>query len=432
MSEYVVAIDLGSAKIAGMVAQKDSNGLLKIVAIESEKSAGVRLGAILNHTDSAACVGRLVKKLQNRAKIEIGQVYVGLSGHSIKSKINVVPEFFENEKELTDEDKNKLSEKNNLLNIENAIIYEIVEQEFLLDGEPEAKPSGCFCSHVEAKYLLVLGKKELDNRICSCIERIPQKLAGVLTSPIVMSESLISLKEKELGCVCIDFGAETTTVVVFADNFMRHIAVIPFGGKTVTKDIMDLQVTFVDAENLKKRYGCALVDLEKQTKTITLKSPLHNNQEHKVNTRNLAACIQARMDEIMDMVCMEIQKSGYAKKLRAGIVITGGASQLKGLPELIELKTGLRVRHANFDHLLSDVSDSTLLTPEHALLMGLVNFANANCVVNRTVVEQQGTEIKPVEPPKRPKKGNKIKAFTEKIGDLFFNDSNEFDQEKEL
>jgi len=102
------------------------------------------------------------------------------------------------------------------------------------------------------------------------------------------------------------------------------------------------------------------------------------------------------------------------------------------LPELIELKTGLRVRHANFDHLLSDVSDSTLLTPEHALLMGLVNFANANCVVNRTVVEQQGTEIKPVEPPKRPKKGNKIKAFTEKIGDLFFNDSNEFDQEKEL
>jgi len=69
MSEYVVAIDLGSAKIAGMVAQKDSNGLLKIVAIESEKSAGIRLGAILNHTDSAACVGRLVKKLQNRSKI---------------------------------------------------------------------------------------------------------------------------------------------------------------------------------------------------------------------------------------------------------------------------------------------------------------------------------------------------------------------------
>lgn len=422
MSEYVVAIDLGSSKIAGMVAQKDKNGLLKIVAIESELSVGIKRGIIYNHSEAAACVGRLVRKLENRVKIKIGKLYVGMGGHTLKSIINSVPKTFAAETELTNEIIKSLASANDTLVIENSSVYEIVEQEFVLDGEPEPNPLGCLCSHVEARYLLVLGKTGIDQQLCACLERIPQKLAGMFTAPMVTSESLISPREKELGCVVIDFGAETTTVVVYADNYIRHIAVVPFGGKTVSQDIKDLQVTFTDAENLKKSFGCALSNLEKETKTITLKSPLHNDQDHKVNTRNLAAVIEARMDEIMEMICMQIVKSGYGNQLRAGVIITGGASQLKGLPELIELKTGLKVRKATYEHLLSDLEDVSLLTPAYSLLIGLANFGTEDC----QVVEET-KEINPVDPPKKPqkdksKKPNKFKEIGSKLENLLFND----------
>jgi len=424
MSEYIVAIDLGSSKIAGMVAQKDKNGLLKILAVESEPSAGVRRGVVTNHSEAAATVGRLVKKLQNRVKIEIGKVYVGLGGHTLKSIVNVVPRIFDKETELTEEVIKSLYDKNLNLEFENSSVYEILEQEFILDGELEPSPAGCMCSHVEARYLLVVGKPGINDRVCACLERIPQKLAGLFTSPIVMSESLISPREKELGCVVIDFGAETTTVVVYADDFIRHMAVIPFGGKTVTQDIRDMQVTLADAENLKKNFGCALVALETEPKTITLKSPLHGNDDHKVQTKNLASFIEARMDEIMDMVCMQIEKSGYGNQLRAGVIITGGASQLRGLPELVELKTGLKVRHGSFDHLLSDIEDAKQISPAYSLLIGLVNFGSENCqVVEPEVVKT----IEPVAPPKEPqkdksKKRNPFKGFGDKIVGTLFNE----------
>lgn len=410
MSEYIVAIDLGSSKIAGMVAQKDSKGLLKILAVESETSEGIRRGLVTNPSEAAHCVGRLVKKLQNIVKIEIGQVYVGRGGHTLKSIVNKVSDFFDDDKELSEEIIKILDDKNDSLEFENAKVYENFEQEFMLDGQPQANPIGCTCSHIEARYLLVLGKKELDDRICSCLERIPQELAGLFTSPIVMSDSLITPHDKELGCVVIDFGAETTSVVVYANNFIRHIAVVPFGGKTITQDIKDLQVTTTDAENLKKKFGCALVALEDQPKTITLQSPLHGDGEHKVHTRNLAAIIEARMDEIMEMVCMEIDKSGYAKQLRAGVIISGGASQLRGLPELIGIKTGMKVRLGSFEHLLSDTDDIQQISPSHALLMGLLNFGNKDC---QLVEPEADKDLNPVPPPQKRKKG-KIRDIIEK------------------
>ena len=430
MSDYIVGIDLGSSKIAGMVVQKDKAGLLKILAVESEPSVGVRRGLIVNASEAAACVSRIVKKLQNRVKIEIGQVYVGLGGHTLKSVINKVPEFFAADTELTEEVLKALSDKNQAIEIEQAQLYESLSQEFLLDGDTEPNPEGCTCSHVEARYLLVLGKPGLDDRICSCLERIPRKLAGLFTSPIVMSESLVTSHDKELGCAVIDFGAETTTLVVYADHYIRHMAVVPFGGKTVTQDIKDMQLTFVDAENFKKNFGCALVSLETQPKKITFKSPIHSNQDHEVQTRNLATYIEARMDEIMDMVCMEIDKSGYGDQLRAGVMITGGASQLRGLPELINIKTGMTTRRASFDHLLSEPADAALLNPAHALLLGLVNFGTENCQA-LTVDE----DISPVAPPPTPqkdkskKKINKFKVFLES---KLFNDRDFEENEHEL
>jgi cell division protein FtsA len=245
----------------------------------------------------------------------------------------------------------------------------------------------------------------------------------MFTAPIVLSETLVSPREKELGCVLIDFGAETTTVVVYADNFIRHMAVIPFGGKTITQDIRDLKVTLVDAENLKKTFGYALASLDKQPKAIKLESPLQGQDDILVKTKVMNAIIEARLDEILDMVFMQVEKSGFMDRLSAGIIITGGASQLRGLSELIEMKTGLKTRQGNFEQLLVNPEDAKQLTQAHSLLLGLVNFGTEDCqLIEKTI------EIQPVETPPMPqkdkskKKGNRLKDFVNKLEGSLFNE----------
>lgn len=419
MSNYIVAIDLGSSKITGMVAQRNEEGLLNILAVESEPSMGVRRGLVINHSEAAGCVSRIIKKLQNVAKIEIGKVYVGLGGHTLKTVGNVVPQVFDGEQELTEEHVKALYNQNLKLNFENASVYEIMEQDILLDGEREFNPIGCFCSHVEGHYLLVLGKQGINERLCSCLERIPQGLAGMFTAPFATSEAIVLPDDKELGCAVIDFGAETTSVVVYADHYIRHMAVIPLGGKTVTQDIRDLKVTALDAEKLKKNFSFAMVDLDKSPKAITIKSTAGENVVH---TKELNAIIEARMDEILDLVCDEIYKSGYMEKLGAGVIITGGASQQKGLSELITLKTGMPVREGSFAHQLVASTDEELLTPANALLIGLLNFGYENCVM-----EKKKEEIQTVEPPKLPQrdksnKKSRFKDFGEKVSGFLFNE----------
>lgn len=419
MSNYIVAIDLGSSKIAGMVAQRNEEGLLDILALESEPSMGIRRGLIINHSEAAICVSRIVKKLQNRVKIEIGKVYVGLGGHTLKTVVNNVPVVYDGEQELTDEKIKGLYDQNLALTFDNASIYEILAQDFLIDGEPEFNPKGCFCSHVEARYLLVLGKPGVNERLCSCLERIPQRLAGMFTAPFAISEALVSPEDKELGCAVIDFGAETTTLVVYFNHCIRHMVVIPLGGKTVTQDIRDLQVTALDAEKLKKNFGVAMLSLDEEPKAITIKA---GSVEHIVHTKELNSVIEARMDEIMDMVCEEIYKSGYQDKLGAGVIITGGASRLTGLDKLVELKTGLPVRQGSYDHLLLPGADSQYIDPAYTLLVGLLNFGTENCCV-----EEELKIIEAVKSPEMPqreqsKKKSRLKVFGDKIVGTLFNE----------
>lgn len=419
MSNYIVAVDLGSSKIAGMVAQRNEEGLLNILAVETEPSMGIRRGLVINHSEAANCVSRIVKKLQNRVKIDIGKVYVGLGGHTLKTALNKVPSVFDGEQELTDQRLRELYQQAEAASFENASVYEIQEQEFLVDGEQEFNPLGCFCSHVEANYLMVIGKPGINERLCKCVERIPKGLAGLYTAPIAVSEALVTPDDKELGCAVIDFGAETTSVVVYADHYMRHMAVIPLGGKTVTQDIRDLQVTAADAEKLKKNFGYALVSMDKEPKAITIKSSVG---DHTVHTRDLNGIIEARMDEILDMVCEEIYKTGYFGKLGAGIIITGGASQLRGIDQLLSIKTGTRVRVGGFTHLLTPETDEQYLAPNLSLLIGLLNFGYENCVE-----EIKKEEIQPVAPPPIPQKEKSSKkkpwaGLGEKVSGFLFND----------
>jgi cell division protein FtsA len=421
MSNYIVAIDLGSSKIAGMLAERTGEGLLRIVAMEEEPSQGVKRGLIINHSEAANCVSKIVKKLQNRINLDIVKVYVGLGGNTLRSIENKICRNYNEERELADVDLKEMYEENKALPFPNESMYEIAELDFLLNNDfLRFDPKECSCTQIEGRYLLTLGKKGMNDAVCRCLERIPQKWAGMYMAPFSISEAVITPKEKELGSVVIDFGAETTSVVIYADNCMRAMRVLPIGGASVTKDMCSLHLTQSDAEQLKKQYACALVSLE-EPQNITRKT--NEVVALKINTQEINKIVEARMDEIMNMVCEEIYKAGYWGKLGGNVIITGGASKLKGLSELIAIKTGMNVRKGSFSHLLADNPEKQYLFPEYTLLVGLLNFGTENCCVDKNIKQEE--ELKSVEAPeipvKRPKK-NRIKGIADTLMGKLFED----------
>ena len=415
MESHIVAIDLGSSFIKGAVAQKDEQGRLKILAVEKEPSVGVRNGVVYNPSEAAARVKSIVTKLQNRLRpIEFSKVYVGLNGHTIKTIENNIPFSFQEDKELTENILDELCEQNNSYGNSETSIYEIFAQEFLLDGELEAEPLNCMAKSGQANYKLVLGKAQIKERIFQTMERISLDIAGIFIAPVTTAEVMVSNADKELGCAVIDFGGETTSICVYADNFIRHVAVIPFGGKTITKDIMNLRVPETKAEELKIEHGCALVAMQNTDDSITLPPTDYRAEEITVSFKKMAQIIEARMNEIADFICIEIDKSGYYSQLRNGLIITGGGSALDGIAELLNMKSGFDVRFGSHEHLLAgnvaendeetEKNEKEFICENNALLAGLLHFGTEDC---------KGEKPKIVETLKR----QKGKSWLRKMGD---------------
>ena len=345
VDNYFAAIDLGSSKITGVVAQKTDEGKITIIACEQTESRSIRCGEVKNLQDTAFRINDIVKKLENHKalrdnKIEIKKVYVGLNGHTIKTQTNNVKRVLGSDEEVTETLINEMLSESWKIRLENSETYEVIEQEFLVDGMLEYNPVGMTCGSVQGSYKIIHGKPELKRNLFRSFEKANQlEVAGMFMSSIATAEAALTETDKEMGCALIDFGADTTSLCVYYNGYLRHVATIPMGGNNITTDIKDLHVTQAIAEKLKLKFGNALASTE------TKKNIVIPEQEGKtISTTMLASLIEARLDEIFDFVWKEIEKSRFASKLGNGIVMTGGASKLTNIDEFIRFKTGCSVR----------------------------------------------------------------------------------------
>lgn len=395
--KFFAAIDLGSSKITGVVAQKTAEGKLDIIACEQVESKFIRRGEIKNASDTAFQINDIIKKLENNrvlreAKAEIKKVYVGLGGHTLKTVNNTVKRVLGSDEEVTAELVDNMREENFKIKIDNNEIYEIIEQEYIVDDEFEYNPVGMTCFNLQGRYKIICGKPELRKSLQRSFEKANLlEIAGLYISPIATSESVISESEKEMGCALIDFGADTTSVCVFFNGYLRHLAVIPFGGTVVTNDIKDLNLTQSVSEKLKIQFGNAMAEMETDPKNIVIAAESAGHESKTISTSYLASIIEARMDEILDIVWGEIEKSKFAGKLGSGIIITGGASKLNNLDELIKLKTGCDVRYANDNKYLSDDLNPKYREMINSHLIGLLLLADETCVKTKEEVAETTT-----------------------------------------
>jgi cell division protein FtsA len=417
-----VALNIGSAQISAMAVRKNAEGQLRILGVEQGKSDGVRYGEIINSNDTGAVVNRLLKLLHNRTGYEIGAVYVGLNGRSLKTLRASNGRQLNDGAQVTDQLLSEMYDEVKSAETEQGVIYGVYQQETRLDDEPEFFPVGCDCKKVETNYRVVLGKPELRTKLESCIEKAGCKLIDAPIQIVTMAETLLSSTEREQGCCLIDFGAQSTSLVIFYQGYLRYLAVIPMGGKNITKDIASFDIPEKTAEQIKVQFADAVANRVHSSQRITLKSNEGAIEPKQISLQTLAYITEARGTEILNLILMHIQKSGLEGRLDAGIIITGNASKLKNLDVLIQQKIQMPVRTGNHSRYLEDGTAEHYYDVNYSPLIGILLSAEIDC--RKSNLEKPVAKMESQKPPKKNINiFNKLKdRLTDGFGVLFQDD----------
>ncbi|MGD9978448.1 MAG: cell division protein FtsA [Bacteroidales bacterium] len=373
-SEYVAAIDLGTTKVVTLVGKKTANGKLQIVGLSTTESTGIKKGMIQNIEDTVKAIEKTVTEVKTEAGIDFKSVYVGIAGQHIRSiKNRGYINLESDEVEISQKDIDRLINDMHRIPVEaGETILHVLPLEYFIDNEAVDKPVGMVGRRLEANFHIVIGKTSSAKHIEKCVNRVGLNVNELILEPLASAESVLTDDEREAGVALVDIGGGTTDLAIYYNGNVRHTAVIPFGGNIITQDIKDgCSILLKQADLLKEKFGCALSDIAPDNKIITIPG-ISGREPKEISVKNLAGIIQARMEEILDFVAYEINLSGYASKLSAGVVITGGGALLKHLPQLIRFKTGYDVRIGYPVEQLSSDSLEDFNQPQLSTALGLV------------------------------------------------------------
>jgi cell division protein FtsA len=369
----ISAIDIGTTKIVAMIARKTDDGKFEMLGLGNAPSSGVKRGMVVHIDETVSAIELAKQQAEDQAGYRMGDVFVGIAGQHIKSMKNRNSKYIDNE-EISQEDVDYLHEQMSRTPVDPGDeILHVIPQSYIVDNETDVtKPVGMSGRLLEANFNLVIGRIASARNISKCIERVDLKVRKMVLEPLASATAVLTADEREAGVVLVDIGGGTTDVAVFYNDVVRYTAVIPFGGNVVTNDIKEgCSILLRHAEALKVQYGSAMGDTAAEDKVVTIPG-ISGRDPREISFRNLAYIIQARMEEILDAVSYEIENSGYAEKLSAGIVITGGGAMLKNLPQLIKFKTGYDVRIGYPNQFLVPETDEKTIQPMYSTGIGLI------------------------------------------------------------
>jgi cell division protein FtsA len=343
-----VVIDIGTSKIAALAGQKTEDGKIEIAAMAQIPSKGVKRGIVFNIDELAAAINQIIDELEKQIEEEITKVNIAIAGQRMKMTEYRGYRFTSDEGVVTRSDLNALynEAKNHKVEQDYKILH-VIPQRFTVDEEiTDINPVGITGRKLEASYKLISVPEVQLNNLQKVFGRTGIEIGEITLSPLAISETVLTEDEKEIGAVVLDIGAGTTKLAVYYENVMMHTAIIPFGGSVVTNDIKEgCAILSKWAEKLKVNYGQALGDFADEQKVVTI--PGHSGWEPKeISFKSLAFIIQARLEEIIDNVYFQIQKSGIGNQLGSGIVITGGTSDLNNIVSLVKFRSGMDARKA--------------------------------------------------------------------------------------
>ena len=371
--EIISAIDIGTTKIVALIMQREEDGKFSILGLGKAPSNGVKRGVVVHIDETVQAITSAREQAEKMASLRMGEVYVGIAGQHIKSMKNRNQKYIDSE-EISQEDVDYLNEQISKTPLEpGEEILHVIPQSYIVDQETDVtRPVGMSGRVLEANFHLVIGKVTSARNITKCVERAGLTVRKLILEPLASATAVLTPDEREAGVAVIDIGGGTTDLAVFYADVVRHTAVIPFGGNVITNDIKEgCSILLRHAEALKTQYGSAMGDTAPDDKVVTIPG-ISGRDPREISFKSLSYIIQARMEEILDAIVFEIENSGYAEKLSAGLVLTGGGALLRDLPQLVRFKTGYDVRIGYPGQFLIPETDSAFNQPVFSTGIGLV------------------------------------------------------------
>ncbi len=420
----IVGLDIGTTKVCAVVGRLDSFGKIEVMGMGKAISEGVKDGTVSNINKTVDAIDAAVRQAEENAKIEIGVVNVGIAGTHIKSSEHhgsITRKSAEDE--ITYDDVNRLTnDMYRIVTEPGSEIIHVIPQQYTVDYEDNIKdPVGMSGVKLEGNFHIITSHSNAIKNIHKCAERTKMDIEHLVLEPLASSLAVLSEEEKEAGVVMVDIGGGTTDVAVYYDGVIRHTAIIPFGGNIITNDIKHgCSVMQNQAELLKVKFGRALSSDASEREVISIPG-LRNRSPKEISMKNLAYIIEARMEEIIELVVVEIQKSGYSNRLAGGIVLTGGASQLRNIKELFELKTGMDTRIGHPNEYLGKTKADEVKSPAFATAIGLV-LAGFQQMAQKEVQQAKPEKAASTKKPKSSQQVDLFSAFMKKTKEFLIDD----------
>src|SRR6266850_1114392 len=333
----VVALDIGTSKVAGLVAEVGADGSLDILGMGSHESKGLKKGVVVNIEATVAAIQRALEEAELMADCKITSAFVGIAGSHIRS-FNSTGMVAVKDREVGVLDVDRAIETARAVNIPtDQQILHVLRQEFIIDGQEDVRePIGMSGVRLEVKVHIVTGAVSAAQNIVKCVRRCGLEVNDLILQPLASSRAVLSEDEKDLGVCLLDIGGGTTDIAVFTHGAIRHTAVIPIAGDQITNDIaMALRTPTPDAENIKIRHGVALRQLANANDMIEVPG-IGERAPRSMSRQTLAEVIEPRVEELFSLVQQVLRESGFEELLSSGVVLTGGSSVMQGMVELGE------------------------------------------------------------------------------------------------
>lgn len=335
--KHITVLDIGSSFVRVVVAEVISGEKPRVIGVGKTSSLGMRKGVIIDLEDVTKSIKNSIEKAEMMSGVRIEEAYVAVGGSHLRcTSTKGVIGVGRADGEVSEEDVERVINSSQAINIaQNYEILHIIPQSFSLDDQKGIRePIGMTGVRLEMKGIVVMGFIPYLRNIAKCVNQTGLDLSGFIAAPLASSKAVLNKRQKELGVVSVDIGGETTSIAVYEERELVYLAVLPVGANHITNDMAIGMRTSIDvAEKVKLKYGSAISGEINKNEKINLAS-ISSDEEGVVSRHHVAEIIEARVEEVFELVEKELQRVNRSALLPAGAVLTGGGSCLYGMVDL--------------------------------------------------------------------------------------------------
>ena len=370
------SIDVGTTKVCTVVGEVLPEQPLRILGVGIAAANGLSRGMVENLHDAAASIRTSVEQAERSSGTRILSAHVGVTGPHVSCANNrgivAIPD---RERPISQDDVSRALDGSRIVSLPtNREIIHSVPRYFVVDGQDHVSdPIGMYGQRLDVETHIISGLSTVLQNETKCVESAGVQVETLIVNALASAEAVLDYEERRQGVVLVDIGGGTTDIAVFVEGSICHTAVLPVGGGHITRDlVVGLRCPYQAAEDAKALYGHALPSAVDAEETVEL-NVFGSEERRSVQRRRIAEIVQARAEEICEMVLREVRRAVHDDILSAGLVLTGGTANLAGIAQLTEQVTGLPAR-VGVPRNIQGLVD-TLVDPAYAASVGLLQWA---------------------------------------------------------